>query len=458
MGGDRLPHVVIVGGGFGGLLAALGLGRAPVRVTLVDRTNHHLFQPLLYQVAMAALSPADIAVPIRGVVHRQRNTTVLLAEATAVDLAVRTVTTSAGPLVYDYLVLAAGARTHYFGHDDWAAAAPGLKTIDDAIAMRRRVLMALEEAEQTADPLARARLLTFVVIGGGPTGVELAGTLSELLRYMVKRDYRSVRPNQLSVILLEGAPDILLPFRPEMRESAVRQLEAIGVEVRRGTRVAGIDARGVDVDTASGRTRIEAATVLWAAGVRAAPIAASLGIALDRAGRVAVGPSMTIPGHDEVFVIGDIAACTEARGQAVPGIAPAAMQAGRFAARAIIAAVAGRPRPVFAYVDKGILAAIGRKAAVAQFRHFGFSGLLAWLLWMAVHIFFLIGFRNRFIVMMEWAWHYLTFERGARLITGGVLPPGPAASAPAASPPAAPPPSGATGSTPPASSGQRGLA
>jgi len=426
---EGAPRVVIVGGGFGGLLAARGLGRAPVRVTLVDRTNHHLFQPLLYQVAMAALSPADIAMPIRAVVHRQRNTTVVLAEATRVDLASRTLLTSAGPLDYDYLVLAAGAHTSYFGHDEWAGSAPGLKTIDDAIDIRRRVLLALEEAEQATDPAARARLLTFVVIGGGPTGVELAGTLSELARSIVRRDFRVTRPDQLKVILLEGGPDILPAFRPEMRRSAEHQLEAIGVEVRMGARVAEIDAGGVTCETAAGPARVEAATVLWAAGVRAAPIAASLGAPLDRAGRVIVGPSMTVPGHDEVFVIGDLAACTDAHGRVVPGLAPAAMQAGRFAARVIGAAVAGRARPLFHYVDKGNLAAIGRKAAVAQFRHFGVSGLPAWLLWMAVHIFFLIGFRNRFMVMTEWAWHYLTYERGARLITGGVLP----------SPPARPP-------------------
>ena len=411
-------------------------------MTLVDRTNHHLFQPLLYQVAMAALSPADIAVPIRAVVHGQRNTTVLLAEALRVDLASQTLATSAGPLVYDYLVLAAGARTHYFGHDGWEAAAPGLKTIDDAIDIRRRVLLALEEAEQSTDPGACARLLTFVVIGGGPTGVELAGTLSELARYIVKRDFRAVRPGQLRVILLEGAPDILPAFRPQMRASAVRQLEAIGVEVRTGTRVAGIDARGVTCETAAGPARVEAATVLWAAGVRAEPIAASPGVPLDRAGRVIVGPSMTVPGHDEVFVIGDLAACTDAGGQVVPGLAPAAMQAGRFVARAITAAVEKRPRPQFRYVDKGNLAAIGRSAAVAQFRRFAVSGVAAWMLWMAVHIFFLIGFRNRYIVMLEWIWHYLTFERGARLITGGALPPAhpppPAAGRPAG-PPAQPP-------------------
>jgi NADH dehydrogenase len=422
---SRTPHVVIVGGGFGGLLAARGLGREPVRVTIVDRTNHHLFQPLLYQVAMAALSPADIAVPIRAVVHKQRNTTVLLAEAGRVDLAARTLHTSAGPLAYDYLVLAPGSHPYYFGHDDWAAAAPGLKTIDDAIDMRRRVLLALEEAEQATDPAARARLLTFVVIGGGPTGVELAGTLSELLRYMVKRDFRTVRPDQLRVLLIEGSPEILTTFRPDLRASAVAQLEAIGVEVRLGTRVAGVDAAGLTCETAAGPTRIEAATILWAAGVRASPIGASLGVPLDRGGRVVVGPSMTVPGHDEVFVIGDLAACTDAKGVAVPGVAPAAMQAGRFAARAIAAAVAGRPRPAFRYVDKGSLAAIGRRAAVAQFRRFGVSGLAAWILWMAVHIFYLIGFRNRYIVMLEWAWHYLTFERGARLITGGALPPAP---------------------------------
>jgi NADH dehydrogenase len=442
MNDARAPHIVIVGGGFGGLLAARHLRRAPVRVTLVDRTNHHLFQPLLYQVAMAGLSPADIAEPIRGVVHAQKNVTVLLAAAERVEVASRTLHTSAGPLAYDYLVLAAGARTNYFGHDAWAQVAPGLKTIDDALDIRRRVLLALEEAEQVTDPQARARLLTFVVIGGGPTGVELAGALSELSRYIVARDFRAIRPDELRVYLLEGGPAVLPPFRPAMQASAVHQLEALGVEVRTGAIVTAIDAGGVShtggprearggaqgaaAAAAPGApraaVRIEAATVLWAAGVKAEPIAATLGAPLDRAGRVIVGPAMTLPGHDEVFVIGDLAACTDAGGKPVPGLAPAAMQAGRFAARAITAAVGGQPRPLFRYVDKGSLAAIGRSAAVVQFGRFGFSGVLAWILWMGVHIFFLIGFRNRYMVMLEWFWHYLTFERGARLITGGVLP------------------------------------
>jgi NADH dehydrogenase len=289
--------------------------------------------------------------------------------------------------------------------------------------MRRRVLLALEEAEQAADAAERARLLSFVVIGGGPTGVELAGALSELSRYIVARDFRALRPDEIRVYLLEGGPALLPAFRPPQRASAARQLEALGVQVRAGARVTEIDARGVTCATAEGGLRIDAATVLWAAGVKAAPIAATLGAPLDRAGRVIVGPTMTLPGHDEVFVIGDLAACTDASGRTVPGLAPAAMQAGRFAARAIAASVRGRPRPVFRYLDKGNLAAIGRSAAVVEFGRFGFSGVVAWLLWMGVHIFFLIGFRNRYMVMLEWFWHYLTFQRGARLITGGVLPP-----------------------------------
>ncbi len=418
-----MRQVLIIGGGFGGLAAIKGLKGAEVDATLVDRTNHHLFQPLLYQVAMAGLSPADIAVPIRAVLHAQANARVVLGEAQAVDLAHKRVTTTAGEFPYDYLILAAGARNNYFGHDDWQAPAPGLKTLDDAVEIRRRVLLALEAAEQESDESERARLLTFVVIGGGATGVELAGALSELSRYIVARDFRAIRHGQIKVILLEGADSLLLAFKDDLRARAKEQLEALGVEVRLGAKVTQIDAGGVRYTAApDGETFIPAATILWGAGVRAAPIAATLGVPLDRSGRVIVEQDLSLPGHPEVFVIGDLAACTDKNGVAVPGVAPAASQAGKFVARQIRRELAGKPRESFAYMNKGNLATIGRSAAVAQFGNFGFSGFLAWLLWMAVHILFLVGFRNRYIVMLEWIWHYISFHRGARLITGGVMP------------------------------------
>ncbi|MCC6811163.1 MAG: NAD(P)/FAD-dependent oxidoreductase [Deltaproteobacteria bacterium] len=416
------PRVVIIGGGFAGLACAQGLAGAKARVTIVDRTNHHLFQPLLYQVAMAGLSPADIAVPIRSVLHDQDNVRVLLGEVSAIDVAAKTLETNAGPLTYDYLVVAAGARNNYFGHDDWGKAAPGLKTIDDAIDIRRRVLLALEAAEQTTDAALRRALLTFVVIGGGATGVELAGALSELSRYIVARDFRHVRHGEIKVILLEGGPSILTTFKPELQKSGIRQLEALGVEVRMNAKVTAIDHDGVTIDSGGASVRIDAETVLWGAGVKAQPISAALGAPTDRGGRVIVGKELTIPGHDDVFVIGDIAAITDADGKPVPGVAPAASQAGRLVAKAIRATIAGKPRPVFRYLDKGSLATIGRSAAVGQFGKLGFSGFIAWMLWMAVHVLFLVGFRNRYVVMLEWIWHYLSFQRGARLITGGMVP------------------------------------
>jgi NADH dehydrogenase len=416
------PQVVIVGGGFAGLATAQGLKKANVDVTIVDRTNHHLFQPLLYQVAMAGLSPADIAVPIRAVVHTQKNARVLLAEATGVDLDARVLQTTMGPLSYDYLVVAAGARNNYFGHDDWEKAAPGLKTIDDATDIRARVLIALEEAEQTTDAARRQALLTFVVIGGGATGVELAGALSELSRYIVARDFRHVRHGEIKVILLEGGPSILVAFKPELQASAIAQLQALGVEVRLNAKVTTIDSLGVSYSSNGADVRIPSATVLWGAGVKAASLGAQLGAPADRSGRVLIDKSLTLPGRSEVFVIGDVAAITDAAGKPVPGVAPAASQAGKFVAKTIRQTLAGKTREDFRYLDKGSLATIGRSAAVAQFGKFGFAGFPAWILWMAVHVLFLVGFRNRYVVMLEWTWHYLSFQRGARLITGGLVP------------------------------------
>ncbi len=338
------------------------------------------------------------------------------------DVVHRVLQTTLGPLSYDYLVVAAGARNNYFGHDEWEKAAPGLKTIDDATDIRSRVLIALEEAEQTTDAERRQALLTFVVIGGGATGVELAGALSELSRYIVARDFRHVRHGEIKVILLEGGPSILVAFKPELQTSAVAQLRALGVEVRLNTKVTTIDDNGVTYSSHGSEERIPSATVLWGAGVKAANLGAQLGAPTDRSGRVLIDKTLTLPGRSEVFVIGDVAAITDAAGKPVPGVAPAATQAGKFTAKAIINTLAAKPRDEFKYLDKGSLATIGRSAAVAQFGKLGFSGFPAWILWMAVHVLFLVGFRNRYVVMLEWMWHYLSFERGARLITGGILP------------------------------------
>jgi NADH:ubiquinone reductase (H+-translocating) len=417
-----MRNVVIIGGGFAGLAAARKLAQAPVQVTLIDRTNHHLFQPLLYQVAMAGLSPADIAVPIRSIVNRQTNIRVVLAEATHIDLANKRVQTSAGEMTYDSLILAAGARNNYFGHDAWEKPAPGLKSIDDATNIRARVLLALEAAEQEKDEAAREKWLTFVVIGAGATGVELAGAVSELSRYIIDRDFRTLRRGQIKVILLEGGASVLPTFKSELRDSARSQLEALGVEVRLGAKVSSIDDSGVHYGATEGSVFLPAATVLWGAGVAAESIASTLGVPTDRAGRVVVNKDFSVQGYPDVFVVGDIAACTDANGVLVPGVAPGAMQAGKFVAQAIKNDAAGKPRGEFRYVNKGNLATIGRKAAVAQFGNVGFSGFSAWLLWMMVHILFLVGFRNRYAVMLQWMWHYLSFQRGARLITGGVLP------------------------------------
>lgn len=407
--------VVIVGGGFAGLTVARALRGAPVEVTLIDRRNHHLFQPLLYQVATAALNPSDIAYPIRSVLRNQANATVLLAEVVDVDTVARRVVLDDGVgLPYDHLVVATGASHSYFGNDQWADDAPGLKTIDDALDIRRRVLLAFEAAERSDDPVEREALLTFVVVGAGPTGVELAGAIQEIAVHTLVDDFRRVDPTTARVVLVEGLDRVLTTYPPSLSERALRQLERLGVEVQTATRVTGIDATGVDTD----RGRIDARTVIWGAGVAASGLGAVLPAERDRAGRVMVEPDLSLPDHPEVLVVGDLAAVTTADGTPVPGVAPAAMQGGRHAADVIRADLAAKQRPRFRYRDKGSLATVGRSAAVAHFGGFRMAGFWAWVAWWAVHIFYLIGFRNRLLVMFGWAWSWLTFRRGARLITG----------------------------------------
>jgi NADH dehydrogenase len=407
------PHVVILGGGFGGLYAAKALKDAPVKVTLVDRRNHHIFQPLLYQVATAALNPSDIAYPIRSVLSRSPNTEVVLAEVTRIDAANQRVIFRDGEVGYDYLIVATGATHSYFGHDDWERTAPGLKTIEDALEIRRRVLYAFEAAERETSPEAKRAWLTFVVVGGGATGVEVAGALAEVARHALARDFRHIDPTQARVLLLEGGPRILPAFPPDLSERAQEQLVRLGVEVRLKAQVTNMDMGGVWL----GQERIETRTPLWGAGVKASPIGATLGVPLDRAGRIKVDGFLNAPGHPEIFVIGDLAAA-ESEGQPVPGLASAAIQMGQFAARVIRRRVAGEtPRP-FKYVDKGTLATIGRGSAVAKFGRLKLSGFIAWAAWLFIHILLLIGFRNRVVVFVQWAWAYLTYQRGARLITG----------------------------------------
>jgi NADH dehydrogenase len=410
----NLSHVVIIGGGFGGLTAARALKRAQAHVTLIDRTNHHLFQPLLYQVAMAGLSPADIAAPIRAILRKQKNVTVLLAEATGIDFARRVVTLRDGKIAYDYLVLATGGRTSYFGHDEWEKFAPGLKDLDDAVEIRRRVLLAFEAAEKEPDPERQRELLTFVVVGGGPTGVELAGAISELARFVLARDFREINPRAATILLLEGGPHILPSFPPDLSESAVRQLAGLGVKVRVNARVTDVNEHGVHL----GEELIKSATVIWGAGVQATSFTQHLGVPLDRTGRILIEPDLTLPGHREVFAIGDMVTFTHQTGKPLPGVSPVAMQMGACAARNIQHAIAGQPYDQFHYFDKGSMATIGRSAAIAEIGKLHLSGLLAWLAWLMVHIFFLIGFRNRLVVIFNWAWSYFTYERGARLITG----------------------------------------
>jgi len=410
---DRRPHVVIVGGGFGGLYAARALAGRPVRVTLLDRRNHHLFQPLLYQVATAALNPSDIAMPLRSILRSAANVTVLLAEVEAVDLAARRLVLDGDSLEYDALVLAAGAGHSYFGHDDWEALAPSLKTLEDALEIRRRVLVAYEEAEREEDRAEQRALLTSVVIGGGPTGVELAGALAEISRETIARDFRLIDPTKARIVLLEGGPRVLAAFPDPLPARAAAALTRIGVEVRTGATVTRVTPDAVWI----GGEQIRARTVLWAAGVSAAPLTRTLGVPLDRAGRVLVERDLSIPGHPEAFAIGDVCAFTDDAGHPLPGLAPVALQQGRAAARNVLHRLAGEPTEPFRYHDRGSMATIGRAAAVAVVGRFRLSGLVAWLAWLFVHITFLIGFRNRFLVLFQWAWAYISWQRGARLIT-----------------------------------------
>jgi len=406
-------HIVIVGGGFGGLAAARALAKAPVQVTLLDRHNHHLFQPLLYQVATAGLSPAEIASPIRRILSTQRNVTVLLAEATAVEPEAKRIRLADGDLSYDQLILATGATHSYFGQDDWAIHAPGLKTLDDALEIRRRVLFAFEKAEREVDAERRRQWLTLVVVGGGPTGVEMAGALAEVARHTLPGDFRHIDPKSARVVLVEAGPRVLPAYPPDLSESARRQLEALGVHVWTGAAVTGVDAEGVQM----GADRLAARTVVWAAGVEASPLARSLGVQLDRAGRVQVEPDLSVPGRPDIFVIGDLAA-VESDGRAVPGVAPAAIQMGRHAAANVLRRLRGEPTAAFRYRDKGSLATVGRSRGVAVIGRLKLSGFFAWAAWLFVHIVFLIGFRNRFVVLFTWMWAYLTYERSARLIVG----------------------------------------
>jgi len=409
-----LPQVVIVGAGFGGIAAAKRLARAPVDVTLIDRQNHHLFQPLLYQVATAGLSPADIAWPVRHLVRDQPNTRVLMGEVTGVDPARRVVMLGDGPVAWDWLVLATGATHGYFGHDVWAAHAPGLKDLDDATAIRRRLLLAFERAEMASNPDVARRLLTIAIVGGGPTGVELAGAIAELARRALAADFRAIDPAQARVLLIEAGPRLLPNFPESLSRYTSEALGRLHVEVRLGTPVTSCGADGVTV----GAEFIPAATILWAAGVTASPAASWLGVAPDRAGRVPVAPDLTVPGHDHIYVIGDTALARDARGQPLPGIAPVAKQQGAHVAHSILARLAGKGARPFAYRDVGLLATIGRKCAVISYRRLRMRGWPAWWLWGAAHIYFLVSLRNRLIVVTQWLWSYFAFERGARLITG----------------------------------------
>ena len=401
-------HIVILGGGFGGLYAARELRNVEADVTVVDRRNFHLFQPLLYQVATAALNPSDIAAPIRSILRRQKNVSVILGEATSIDTHKRIVKLNEGEVAYDYLVVATGATHSYFAHPEWERDAPGLKTIEDALEIRRRVLLAFEEAERETDPERQRAWLTFVIVGAGPTGAELAGALSEIARQTMLRDFRRINPSSARVILVEGKERVLPTYPADLSAKAEAQLKKLGVEVITNAIVTDLNEHEVCI----GDKTIPTRTVLWAAGVQASPLAASLGVPLDRAGRVVVEPNLTIPGHPEVFVIGDLAAVPD-----VPGVAPAAIQEGIHVARNIERAIEGQPLRAFHYHDKGSLATIGRAAAVAEVGRFHISGFLAWFAWLAIHIFFLIGFRNRLLVLLQWAWAYVTYQRGARLIT-----------------------------------------
>jgi NADH dehydrogenase len=407
------PHVVIIGAGFGGLSAATALARAMVDITVIDRQNHHCFQPLLYQVATAALSPAEIAWPIRAILRHQRNATVLMAEVTGIDTANRQIQTTSAAVPYDHLVVATGATHSYFGPDEWAEFAPGLKRIEDATRIRRSILLGFERAELTEDVTERARQLTFVIIGAGATGVEMAGAIAEIARHTIAMDFRRIDPRTAQIILIEAGPRVLPALSNDLSDYALRALTKMGVDVRTDTRVTGCDGRGVDL--ANGR--INAGTIIWAAGVVASPAARWLNAEHDRAGRVLIRDDLTVPGHPEIFVIGDAATVKDESGKPVPGVAPAAKQMGAYVGKLIAARIAGQSLPPFRYRHAGDLATIGRRAAVVSIGKVHLTGFLGWLFWGVVHIYFLIGLRRRFVVAINWLWDYLTFQRGARLIT-----------------------------------------
>jgi len=408
------PRVVIIGAGFGGLSAAKQLAGTPFDVTLVDQHNYHLFQPLLYQVATAALSPGDIASPIRSILRYKQNVSVVLAKVNGIDAARKEVLAEGRRIPFDYLVVATGAEHAYFGHEAWAASAPGLKTIDDATYLRRRILLAFERAETEPDAAERRRLLNFVVVGGGPTGVEMAGAIAELAKRALAADFRAIDPRAARVILVEAAPRLLTPFDPSLSEAALASLKQLGVEVRLGAGVTDCDGAGVTI----GSERIETRTIIWAAGVKASPVAEWLGAAHDTAGRVTVAPDLSVPGHPDIFAIGDVALAAGADGKPLPGVAPVAKQQGQYVAKLLVARADGKSVPPFRYRDYGMLAAIGRKRAVAHLGRIKLTGFVAWVLWSVAHIYYLIGFRNRLVVALNWLWNYLTFQRGTRLITG----------------------------------------
>lgn len=423
-----LPHIVVVGAGFGGLTFCRKFPDATARITVIDRQNHHLFQPLLYQVATAGLSAVDIAQPIRAILRRKKNLEVVMAEVTGFDLAARKVIHDRGETGYDYLVLAAGGRTSYFGHDEWEQFAPGLKSLDDALEIRRRVLLSFECAETEPDEQKRRELMTLIVVGGGPTGVELAGTFAELARTVLVRDFDRIDPSKARVFLIEGAPRVLAHFPPDLSASAQRQLEGLGVEVRLGQHVKAI--RHHEIEMPDGE--IIRGIVIWAAGVSASPLAKQLGVETDRAGRVKVLPDLSVPGHPEVFAIGDLVTLTDAKGQVVPGVSPAAMQMGEHVVKLLVEEIRGRSattnaaagRAPFAYWDKGSMATIGRSKAVAQVGRLHVSGYPAWVAWLFVHLVFLVGFRSKFAVFLQWVYSYFTYKRGARIITGATgMPP-----------------------------------
>jgi NADH dehydrogenase len=441
MNSKAIPRVVIVGAGFGGLNAARALARASVQLTVIDRKNYHTFQPLLYQVATAGLSPSEIAAPIRSILRRHKNVAVLMAEVSGFDLGRRVIETEGQEIQYDYLIVAAGASHAYFGHDEWEPLAPGLKTIEDSLEIRRRVLLAFELAERQAATGVTGEPLNFVVVGAGPTGVELAGTLAEISRHALAREFRSIDPRNTHILLLEGGPRVLPAYAEDLSRSAQEQLQHLGVEVRTSALVTQIEPGAIHI----GETRLRATVVLWAAGVAASPLGKKLGASLDRAGRVLVQPDLSLPAHPEVFVIGDLAALKDEHGKMLPGVAPVAIQQGRFVAKLMRKEIQARKttspgappfsrslregggfdvRQPFHYWDKGSLATIGRAAAIGEFGKIHISGFIAWLAWLFIHILYLIGFRNRLLVFIQWAWSYVTYERGARLITGSTYLPG----------------------------------